>query len=89
MGDKLGKINEERKEEAINGGEVKEWSEIIGEEVKEEKKKKQAISKSYTLKQMKNNTDKLRKTNLITEEEEKLLIEIQKRAVQKYITEDF
>lgn len=56
-------------------------------EVKE--KKKQAISKSYTLKSNAANIKKLLETKLITEDEAAIMKDIQRNALEKYMEGEF
>lgn len=52
-------------------------------------KKKQKVSVSYTLKSLGNNITKLLNAKMISKEEAKIMNEIKKKAVTKYIEESF
>ncbi len=47
--------------------------------------KKQKVSKSYTLKAVKGNIDKIKEMKLITEEERKIMDEIRKKAIERWM----
>lgn len=74
------------KNRTTNGEDIKEIK-VEVEEVKEVKK--QAISKSYTLKALGKNIDKLEKVELITKEEAETLRGIKSKAIMKYMETAF
>lgn len=57
--------------------------------MEEKAKRKQGISKSYTLKAIKGNIEKLRETELISKEEETIMRKIAKKATEKYIKQEY
>lgn len=67
----------------------KETNNTETNKVGEVAKVKQAASKTYTLKSLKANIEKLKNMNLITEKEEDDLNKIRQNAIAKYMKEEF
>lgn len=63
--------------------------EKVENNVKDVKPKKQAPSKSYTLKSLAENIVKLKTMELITKEDAEIMEKIKNKAVQKYMADQF